>query len=190
MSKLVFLKTITAKYYATLLPKLVFRIYFRQLELDIRSSVSNYVPLLLFFKMHSLTQYNVLVDLIVYDNPGKIKRFTIIYLLSSVRFNTRVRVQTQTDEIHTVFTITNLFKNANWSEREVWDMFGIFFFGNRDLRRILTDYGFIGHPLRKDFPLTGFTEIFYSDFYKRIVHRPVELMQEYRNFNFVSPWSN
>lgn len=189
MLSLVLTKTLFLKQLVRLLPKFIFQAYIRQLEIDIRSSLSNYIPLIFFLKLHSLTQYNVLIDLVVYDNPGKIKRFTIIYLLLSTKFNSRIRVQIQTNEINTVFTVTQLFKNAGWPEREVWDMFGIFFFGNRDLRRILTDYGFIGHPLRKDFPLTGFTEIFYSDFYKRIIHRPVELMQEYRNFNFVSPWS-
>lgn len=189
MSALLLVKTLQIKHIVSTIPKLFFRVYLRQFELDIRSSQINYVALILFLKMHSLTQYDVLTDLVVYDYPGKIKRFSVIYFLLSTRFNSRIRVQFQTNEIFTVHTLTQFYKNANWLEREAWDMFGIFFFGNRDLRRILTDYGFIGHPLRKDFPLTGFVEIFYSDFYKRIVYRPVELMQEYRNFNFVSPWA-
>lgn len=120
-------KMLNAYYLLKLLPKFVYSIYLRQFELDIRSSLPHYVLLLNFLKIHSLTQYNVLVDLVVYDNPGKIKRFTILYFLSSFRFNSRARVQIQTNEISTVFTVAQLFKNANWMEREVWDLFGIFF---------------------------------------------------------------
>ena len=168
---------------------LVMEIFIRQFELDIRPLVKNYALFLFFLRNHSLTRYRMLVDLVVYDKPGELNRFTIIYYLLSEKFNSRLRVQVQVNEVVSVYSVSNFFKNANWLEREVWDFFGIFFIGHRDLRRILTDYGFSGHPLRKDFPLTGFTEIYYSDYYKRVIHCPTVLIQEYRNYSFETSWN-
>jgi NADH:ubiquinone oxidoreductase subunit C len=179
----------TADYIINNLKRLIYKIYIRQFDLEIRANFKYQLLLLTFLKNHSLTQFKQLADIVVYDVPGKEKRFTVIYLLTSFRFNTRVSVQLQVDELTPLYSVAGLFKSANWAEREVWDLFGIFFLNHKDLRRILTDYGFNGHPLRKDFPLTGFTEIYYSDYFKRIIHRPVELVQEYRNYNFLDSWS-
>lgn len=122
------------------------------------------------------------------DYPDHEERFEIIYHLLSLKHNHRIRVKVRTDENTPVESMVSIYSAANWFEREVWDMYGIFFTGHPDLRRILTDYGFEGHPLRKDFPLTGFVEMRYDDTQKRVVYEPVKLTQEYRNFDFVSPW--
>ena len=112
----------------------------------------------------------------------------IVYNLLSLRFNNRIRVKTYTDELTPIDSITSVYQGANWYEREIWDMFGVFFSNHPDLRRILTDYGFVGHPFRKDFPLTGFVEVRYDDEVKRVVCEPLELAQEYRKFDLGSPW--
>lgn len=165
------------------------QIFLRQYELDVRLSFKRYTLFFLFLRNHSLTRYRMLTDLVVYDTPGELNRFTLVYCLLSEKFNTRIRVQLQLSELDSIRSLSNIYKNANWLEREAWDFFGIFFIGHRDLRRILTDYGFSGHAFRKDFPLTGFTEIYYSDYYKRIIHCPSVLVQEYRNFDFENSWS-
>lgn len=141
-----------------------------------------------FFKNSILYQLNYLVDIIGVDFPGKKKRFGLIYVCQSITFNSRINLLTRCEEKERVISLSNIFKNANWHEREVWDMFGILFKNNNDLRRILTDYGFSGHPLRKDFPLTGFYEIFFIDSQKTIKSYPVSLAQEYRKFYFPLPW--
>jgi NADH-quinone oxidoreductase subunit C len=128
-----------------------------------------------------------LVDIAVYDRPGKRYRFTILYHLLSINYGKRIKSLVQTDELTDLPSSTSLYSSAGWQEREVWDLFGIYFTNHLDLRRILTDYGFSGFPLRKDFPLTGFLEVFYSDEQKRVVYQPVELSQEFRNFNYSSP---
>ena len=122
------------------------------------------------------------------DLIGKKYRFCIVYDLLSLTFNTRLRIKTFVDEITTVPTIYTIFINSNWWEREIWDLFGIYFLGHPDLRRILTDYGFEGHPLRKDFPLSGYVELRYDTKKKRIISEPVELAQEFRSFTFEMPW--
>ena len=122
------------------------------------------------------------------DYPERPERFEIVYILLSLRHNRRIRVKVATDEETAVPTVTGVFRSANWYERETWDMYGVFFSDHPDLRRLLTDYGFEGHPLRKDFPLSGFVEVRYDNEEKRVVYGPVRLTQEFRNFDFLSPW--
>ncbi|MDI9408965.1 MAG: NADH-quinone oxidoreductase subunit C [Candidatus Pacebacteria bacterium] len=129
-----------------------------------------------------------LVDLCGVDFPERAKRFEVVYNLLSMRHNLRVRVKVATDEATPLPSVTRLWSAAAWYEREAWDMYGIAFSGNLDLRRLLTDYGFEGHPLRKDFPLTGFVELRYDEAQKRVVYEPVKLVQEFRSFDFESPW--
>jgi NADH-quinone oxidoreductase subunit C len=131
---------------------------------------------------------NQLMDVCGADYPERPERFEVVYNLLSLVNNRRMRVKIQTDERTPVPTVIGVFKSAGWFEREAWDMFGIMFSDNPDLRRILTDYGFEGHPLRKDFPLTGYVEVRYDPEQKRVVYEPVKLPQEYRNFDFMSPW--
>jgi NADH:ubiquinone oxidoreductase subunit C len=137
-----------------------------------------------FIKINSLVLANISIDMVVYDNPGKIYRFTVIYSFLSTFYNVRFYLVSQLNELIPICSLSSLFPNLMWSERESWDIFGIFFINNTDLRRLLTDYGFKGHPLRKDFPLTGFYEIVYNDTLRRIVHSRVELTQEFRVFTF------
>ena len=132
--------------------------------------------------------YQQLMEIAGVDYPGRAERFEVVYMLLSLTKNHRVMVKVATDEATPVPTVTTLWPNAGWLEREVFDMFGVLFAGNTDLRRILTDYGFEGHPFRKDFPLTGYTELRYSEEEKRVVYEPVELAQDLRQFDFMSPW--
>ena len=133
-------------------------------------------------------RFKQLMDICGVDYPERIPRFEVVYNLLSLINNNRVRVKVETDEDTPVPTVTEVFSAADWWERETWDLFGIFFSGHTDLRRILTDYGFDGHPLRKDFPLTGYVEVRYDDELKRVVYEPVKLTQEFRSFDFLSPW--
>ena len=133
-------------------------------------------------------QFVVLIDICGVDYPEREKRFEVVYHLLSPRLNKRIRVKTSTDETTPVASVNDVFPAANWYEREAYDMYGIRFSGHPDLRRLLTDYGFQGYPLRKDFPLTGFVEVRYDDDAKRVVYEPVKLNQEFRNFDFESPW--
>lgn len=132
--------------------------------------------------------FEVLIDLCGVDYPERSRRFDVVYHLLSPRTNRRLRVKCETDEDTPVPSVVGVFAVANWYEREAYDMFGILFSGHPDLRRILTDYGFQGHPLRKDFPLTGYVEVRYDDDAKRVVYEPVKLTQEFRSFDFESPW--
>jgi NADH-quinone oxidoreductase subunit C len=133
-------------------------------------------------------QFAVLIDICGVDYPEREKRFEVVYHLLSPRLNQRIRVKTSTDEATPIASVNDIFPAANWYEREAYDMYGIRFTGHPDLRRLLTDYGFQGYPLRKDFPLTGFVEVRYDDDAKRVVYEPVKLNQEFRNFDFESPW--
>jgi NADH-quinone oxidoreductase subunit C len=133
-------------------------------------------------------QFAALIDLTAADYPERPERFEIIYALLSYKHNLRIRVKLATDENTPVKSAVALFRNANWFEREVWDMYGVSFEGHPDMRRILTDYGFEGHPLRKDFPLSGTVEVRYSEEHKRVIYEPVKLTQEFRSFDFMSPW--
>jgi NADH-quinone oxidoreductase subunit C len=133
-------------------------------------------------------QFEVLMDICGVDYPERTERFDVVYHLLSPRHNQRVRVKCRTDEATPVPSLVALFPTANWYEREAYDMYGILFSNHPDLRRLLTDYGFQGHPLRKDFPLTGYVEVRYDDAQKRVVYEPVKLTQEFRTFDFESPW--
>jgi NADH-quinone oxidoreductase subunit C len=132
--------------------------------------------------------FTCLIDICGVDYPGRDKRFDVVYHLLSLQLNHRIRLKVQADEFTPVPTAVGVFPAANWFEREAFDLYGILFSGHPDLRRLLTDYGFQGHPLRKDFPLTGFVEVRYSEEHKRVVYEPVKLPQEYRSFDFLSPW--
>ena len=132
--------------------------------------------------------FKQLVDVCGVDWPGRELRFDVVYHLLSMKHNQRVRVKVAADEETLVPSVTGVFSSAGWFEREVWDMYGVMFSGHPDLRRILTDYGFEGHPLRKDFPLTGYVEMRYDDESKRVVYEPVKLTQDFRSFDFLSPW--
>ena len=129
-----------------------------------------------------------LMDLCGADYPGRVKRFDVVYHLISYRHNARIRIKVEADEVTPVPSVIDVYPTANWFEREAYDLYGILFSGHPDLRRILTDYGFEGHPLRKDFPLTGFVEVRYDDEQGRVIYEPVKLQQEFRNFDFLSPW--
>ena len=133
-------------------------------------------------------KFTTLVDLCGADYPDREKRFEVVYHLLSITQNLRVRLKVSTDEDTPVLSVVEVFPAAGWFERETWDLYGIYFSGNPDLRRIMTDYGFEGHPLRKDFPLTGYVEVRYDDEQKRVVYDPVKLTQDFRSFDFMSPW--
>ncbi|HEY0102695.1 MAG TPA: NADH-quinone oxidoreductase subunit C [Brevundimonas sp.] len=133
-------------------------------------------------------EFQQLVDLCGVDFPDREERFEVVYHLLSMTKNVRVRVKVSTDEIKPVPSVMGVYPNADWFEREAFDMYGMLFEGHPDLRRLLTDYGFQGHPLRKDFPMTGYTEVRYDDEQKRVVYEPVKLTQEFRHFDFLSPW--
>lgn len=150
--------------------------------LQIKTTSENLKSVLYFLQNNSLCLYTQLQEIACVDTPKSVLRFTVTYNLRSVKFNTNITVSVQTNEVMGLPTVIDIFSSANWLEREVWDLFGIFFVGHPDLRRILTDYGFQGHPLRKDFPLTGFFEIYYNDNTKRLSYEPVELAQECRNW--------
>ena len=133
-------------------------------------------------------EYQQLMEIAGVDYPARVERFDVVYHLLSVTKNHRIRIRVMTDEEKAVPSVTGLFPVAGWLEREVFDLYGVLFEGNQDLRRILTDYGFRGHPFRKDFPLTGYVEMRYSEEQKRVVYEPVRLAQDFRNFDFMSPW--
>ena len=162
------------------------KINFGQLfiEIDIEALYST----ILYLKTNNKCRFKQLIDITAIDYPEKEKRFKLVYLLLSHENNLRILININIDEKTSVPSITKIFPSANWMEREVFDMYGISFKDHPDLRRILTDYGFKGYPLRKDFPLTGHTEVRYSEEHKKVVYEPVKLDQEYRNFDFESPW--
>ena len=152
---------------------------------------SNFVlPTLLFLRDNVNCQYKVLTSITAVDFPEQPLRFEVSYDLLSLRFNSRIRVKTYVNEVTPIESSVPVFSAANWLEREVWDMFGICFVNHPDLRRILTDYGFEGYPLRKDFPLSGFIEMRYNEIEKRVVNESLELAQEYRTFNYLSAWES
>nr|AVN67186.1 NADH dehydrogenase subunit 9 [Perofascia sp.] len=177
-----------SQYLLKILPIITYTLY--KNELGINVSTNKLIPILFFLKNHTNSQFKILSEICTVDYINKEKRFEIIYNLLSIRFNTRLKVKIMVNELQPIDSIISLYRSANWCEREIWDMFGIFFINHPDLRRILTDYGFEGHPLRKDFPLSGFLEIFYNELKKRIVYEPINLSQQYRLFEFNSPWDN
>jgi len=162
------------------------KINFGQLFIDIDNE--NIISTILFLKTNEKCRFKQLIDITAVDYPEKEKRFKIVYLLLSHEKNLRIVIYTHINEKVVVPSITKIFPSANWMEREVFDMYGISFKDHPDLRRILTDYGFEGYPLRKDFPLTGHTEVRYSEAKKKVISEPVKLDQEYRDFDFESPW--
>jgi NADH-quinone oxidoreductase subunit C len=143
-----------------------------------------------FLKKHTMFKFVTLTDFTCTDYISRAHRFELTYILLSYKLSERLILKTNIALNESIDSLVNIYSNANWAEREVWDMFGIFFIGHHDLRRILTDYGFEGYPLRKDFPLTGFVEVRYDDEKKCLVYEPVELTQEYRLFTFLSPWES
>ncbi len=157
-------------------------------ELNMDVSLSNIVGLVEFLKTDQTCKFSSLVDITAVDYPDRAKRFDVVYHFLSMYQNHRIRLRIAIREEDMVPSITEVHPSANWFEREVFDMFGILFSGHPDLRRILTDYGFRGYPLRKDFPTTGYTEVRYDEVQKRVVYEPVSLVQEYRQFDFMSPW--
>ncbi len=157
-------------------------------ELTFSIHVDQLIRVLMFLKEDPETRFQSLMDISGVDYPERTSRFDIVYHLLSYTNNFRVRVKIAVDEDTPVASAIGVYPTAGWFEREIWDLFGVMFSGHPDLRRILTDYGFQGHPLRKDFPLTGYVELRYSEKQKRIVYEPVQLTQDFRSFDFMSPW--
>ncbi|AWI83829.1 NADH-quinone oxidoreductase subunit C [Alloyangia pacifica] len=157
-------------------------------ELNVDVAPANIAGLVEFLRADPTCRFSTLVDITAVDYPNRPKRFDVVYHFLSMYQNHRIRLRVSVREEEIVPSITALHPSANWLEREVFDMFGILFSGHPDLRRILTDYGFRGHPLRKDFPTTGYVEVRYDEELKRVVYEPVKLVQEYRQFDFMSPW--
>jgi NADH-quinone oxidoreductase subunit C len=157
-------------------------------ELTITAARDAIAKLLAFLRDDSQCRFETLVDICACDYPTEPERFEVVYHMLSMRLNQRIRVKIRTNESTPVPSATDVFPVANWYEREAFDMFGVIFSGHPDLRRILTDYGFEGYPLRKDFPLTGRVQVRYDEAQKRVINEPVNLIQEYRNFDFLSPW--
>ena len=157
-------------------------------ELTIHAKASEIVRVVTFLRDDPACQFVSIVDVTAVDWPSREKRFDVVYHFLSPTKNARIRVKVETDEATPVPSIIDVFPGANWYERETYDLYGVLFTGHPDLRRLLTDYGFQGHPLRKDFPLTGFVEVRWDDEQKRVVYDKVRLAQEFRNFDFLSPW--
>lgn len=157
-------------------------------ELSVTALASEIVRIVTFLRDDGRCQFWNIVDVTAVDWPARERRFDVVYHLLSPKQNLRIRVKVETDETTPVPSIIGVFPGADWFERETYDLYGVLFTGHPDMRRILTDYGFEGHPLRKDFPLTGFVEVRFDDEQKRVVYEPVRLNQEFRNFDFLSPW--
>lgn len=171
------------RYVITALPKFVQKFSVWKDELTLFIPPTAVIPVLTFLKDHTAAQYKAVMDVTAVDFPSRTNRFEVVYNMLSVRYNARIRVKTYASETSPVPSIARLFEGANWYERETYDMYGVFFENHPDLRRILTDYGFEGHPLRKDFPVTGYTEVRYDEEKKRVVYEPLELTQAMRNFS-------
>jgi len=157
-------------------------------ELTISAISHDIVKVVRFLRDDERCQFWSLIDITAVDWPGRERRFDVVYHLLSPKQNLRIRVKTEVDETTPVPSIIGVFPGANWFDRDTSDLYGVLFTGHPDMRRLLTDYGFEGHPLRKDFPLTGFVELRYDDEQKRVIYEPVRLTQEFRNFDFLSPW--
>ncbi len=157
-------------------------------ELTLGIERNQILPVLTFLRDDPRCRFEILIDICGVDWPARAQRFDVVYHLLSPWLNHRIRLKVHTDETQPVPSAVDVFPCANWYEREAYDMYGIVFSGHPDLRRLLTDYGFQGYPLRKDFPLTGYVEVRYDDAQKRVVYEPVKLTQEFRNFDFESPW--
>ena len=157
-------------------------------QINICIEDNNLIEVIIFLKTHSSTKFKQLIDITAVDYPERDKRFKMVYLLLSHEKNSRIKIEFDIKEGEILSSLTSIFPSANWMEREVFDMYGVEFKDHPDLRRILTDYGFKGHPLRKDFPLTGHNEVRYSEEDKKVIYEPVKLEQNYRNFDYESPW--
>ena len=157
-------------------------------ELTVTAKAADMVKVATFLRDDAACQFICIIDGTAVDWPGRAQRFDVVYHLLSPRLNQRIRVKTMTDEVTPVPSLIDVFRGADWYEREAFDLYGVLFTGHPDMRRLLTDYGFEGHPLRKDFPLTGFVEVRYDDEQKRVVYDKVRLAQEFRTFDFLSPW--
>jgi NADH:ubiquinone oxidoreductase subunit C len=174
----------------TKVPKVIDNIFIVKDCIILIASIEHLEFLLNYLKHNVATQYNILVDITVIDRFSQKNRFEVCYFLRSILYNNFLIIKIYNDGFTPIPSSTEFYKGANWLEREVWDMFGVFFSNHSDLRRILTDYGFQGFPLRKDFPLTGFIEVRYDDEQKRVIYEFLELSQEFRFFDFQSPWQN
>ena len=157
-------------------------------QINICIEDNNLIEVMIFLKTHSSTKFKQLIDITAVDYPERDKRFKMVYLLLSHEKNSRIKIEFDIKEGEILSSLTSIFPSANWMEREVFDMYGVEFKDHPDLRRILTDYGFKGHPLRKDFPLTGHTEVRYSEKQKKVIYESVKLEQNYRDFDFETPW--
>jgi NADH-quinone oxidoreductase subunit C len=157
-------------------------------ELTVVAAPRDIIKVMTFLRDDERCQFWSFIDVTAIDWPSRERRFDVVYHLLSPKLNVRVRVKIEVGEDTAVPSIISVFRGADWFEREVYDLYGVLFTGHPDMRRLLTDYGFEGHPLRKDFPLTGFVEVRYDDEVKRVVYDPVRLAQEFRNFDFLSPW--
>ncbi|MCF8475897.1 MAG: NADH-quinone oxidoreductase subunit C [Pseudolabrys sp.] len=157
-------------------------------ELTILAKAADIVTVATFLRDDPACQFICIIDVTAIDWPGREQRFDVVYHFLSPRLNQRIRVKAATDEVTPLPSLIDVFRGADWFERETYDLYGVLFTGHPDMRRILTDYGFEGHPLRKDFPLTGFVEVRYDDEQKRVVYDKVKLVQEFRSFDFLSPW--
>lgn len=162
--------------------------HIRHGELTIAIEPQDLIKTVRFLRDSAMCNFETLVDICGVDYPERARRFDVVYHFLSMRLNHRIRVKLATDEDTQVPSLTEVYPAANWYEREAFDMYGIVFANHPDMRRLLTDYGFEGYPLRKDFPLTGHVEVRYDDLEKRVIYEPVKLAQEYRNFDFLSPW--
>jgi len=176
------------EYTAAALPNSVLQTEVAYGELMIWVRRDSIVKALTFLRDDQHTLFKQLVDITAVDYPDRDERFEVVYNLLSLKHNLRARVKLSTDESTPVASVAPVFNSAIWYEREAWDMYGVFFADHPDLRRLLTDYGFEGHPLRKDFPLTGYVEVRYDEDQKRVVYEPVKLTQDFRSFDFMSPW--
>ena len=176
------------KDYKTILKNLIIDHNNNYGEITLKVSSKKIVDVISRLHSNSIIIFDQLIDITAIDYPENVQRFEVVYLLMSTSMNERLVIKVHLKEGDQIPSVSNIFKSSLWSEREIWDMFGIFFSGHPDLRRILTDYGFEGHPLRKDFPLTGKVEVRYDPVLKRVKYEPVKLAQEFRDFDFLSPW--
>ncbi|KAI8865829.1 hypothetical protein GQ42DRAFT_165863 [Ramicandelaber brevisporus] len=176
------------KYLTAAMPKYIQQFSIVRDELSLHTFPEGVEPVIHFLRDHTPCQFKGCMDITAVDFPTKQNRFEVVYNFLSVVHNSRIRVKTYADETTPVPTVSHLFSGANWLERETYDMYGVFFLNHPDLRRILTDYGFEGHPLRKDFPLSGYVEVRYDDERKRVVTEPVELSQAFRNYDYSAAW--
>lgn len=177
-----------ANYLLLAIPKWIEQYTFKKGEVILYVHSTFLFPCMRYLRDHTNTQYKALMDITAVDYPSRAMRFEVVYNLLSIQYNARIRIKATLAETTPIQSIGTLFSSALWLERETYDMFGIFFENHPDLRRILTDYGFEGHPLRKDFPLSGYVEVRYDDSMKRVITEPVELTQDFRYFDFSSPW--